>query len=96
MNSDKYLDSIISFRTSYNFFNNPIQESLGTVPMKISNRNFYNFSNIHDAYNNFEKDIFFNNDIYNHLNFDFKEIYGQKYFDNIKILVENLKKRKKD
>ena len=88
------LNSKISFRTSYNFFNNPIQENLGTVPMKISNRNFYNFSNIHDAYNNFEKDIFFNNDIYNHLNFDFKEIYGQKYFDNIKILVENLKNEK--
>ena len=88
------LNSKISFRTSYNFFNNPIQESLGTVPMKISNRNVYNFSNIHDAYNNFEKDIFFNNDIYNHLNFDFKEIYGQKYFDNIKILVENLKNEK--
>ena len=88
------LNSKISFRTSYNFFNNPIQENLGTVPMKISNRNVYNFSNIHDAYNNFEKDIFFNNDIYNHLNFDFKEIYGQKYFDNIKILVENLKNEK--
>ena len=88
------LNSKISFRTSYNFFNNPIQENLGTVPMKISNRNFYNFSNIHDAYNNFEKDIFFNNDIYNHLNFDFKEIYGQKYLDNIKILVENLKNEK--
>ena len=88
------LNSKISFRTSYNFFNNPIQENLGTVPMKISNRNFYNFSNIHDAYNNFEKDIFFNNDIYNHLNFNFKEIYGQKYFDNIKILVENLKNEK--
>ena len=88
------LNSKISFRTSYNFFNNPIQENLGTAPMKISNRNFYNFSNIHDAYNNFEKDIFFNNDIYNHLNFNFKEIYGQKYFDNIKILVENLKNEK--
>ena len=60
------LNSKISFRTSYSFFPNPTQENLGIVPMKKTNRN-YNIGNISDAYDNFEKDIFFNNDDYKNL-----------------------------
>jgi len=89
------LNSKISFRTSYSFFPNPTQENLGIVPMKKTNRN-YNIGNISDAYDNFEKDIFFNNDDYKNLSYDNKNIFSnkEKYFDLIKNLIENLKKDK--
>ena len=89
------LNSKISFRTSYSFFPNPINENLGVVPMKKINRNYY-IGNISDAYNNFEKDIFFNNDDYKNLSYDHKKIFinKEKYFDLIKNLVDNLKNKK--
>ena len=87
------LNSKISFRTSYSFFPNPTKEDLGIVPMKKINRNYY-IGNINDAYNNFEKEIFFNNDDYTNLSYDHKNIFinKEKYFDMIKNLVDNLKK----
>ena len=63
--------------------------------MKKINRNYY-IGNISDAYNNFEKDIFFNNDDYKNLSYDHKKIFinKEKYFDLIKNLVDNLKNKK--
>ena len=89
------LNSKISFRTSYSFFPNTINENLGVVPMKKISRNYY-IGNISDAYNNFEKDIFFNNDDYKNLSYDHKKIFinKEKYFDLIKNLVDNLKNKK--
>ena len=89
------LNSKISFRTSYSFFPDPKKENLGVIPMKKISRNYY-IGNISDAYNNFEKDIFFNNDDYKNLSYDHKKIFinKEKYFDLIKNLVDNLKNKK--